>query len=524
MHLLHTRPAGAAATIDTLRTAAREAVADGALDTAVAYLERALVEPPRPDRRAPLVLELGEVEADHGVAGAAERLTEALASDQLTPDERARARAARARQLILRDPRQAADDLEAAIADADDPDTRLRLQSLLFDASAYVPDLDERRQALLRSDPSPVVLAHRAQDAAYRSRPASEVATLARQALEGGDLLRVVGPQATYHLLVMALRHAEQPALAAEALKAGEAEVHRLGSRFAMYFMDHARAYWELMYGSVTAAEAHARSALAITEEAALPLGRMTLVAMLAEVAIERDLDEAERQLASLTMTPELERVISGSDLIGVRAELHRLRGRLDEAERDARRARELRAGARVDDAAEVARRDPPRGDADRRPARRRGTSRARRGGGRGHPGGHPGHARDDHPRARPDRRPGHPPRGRRAARALRDAARARARPARGRRARPRARRGRQDRRDPHRRPRPRGRGAGRTARGAHPGRAPGGGTRRGGLGDREIAETLWVTRRTVEVQLSSALAKLGVRERGDLARALALP
>ena len=117
----------------------------------------------------------------------------------------------------------------------------MRLQSLLFDASAYVPDLDERRQALLRSDPSPVVLAHRAQDAAYRSRPASEVATLARQALEGGDLLRVVGPQATYHLLVMALRHAEQPALAAEALKAGEAEVHRLGSRFAMYFMDHAR-------------------------------------------------------------------------------------------------------------------------------------------------------------------------------------------------------------------------------------------------------------------------------------------
>ena len=97
VHLLHTRPAGAAATIDTLRTAAREAVADGALDTAVAYLERALVEPPRPDRRAPLVLELGEVEADHGVAGAAERLTEALASDQLTPDERAAAPALPAR-------------------------------------------------------------------------------------------------------------------------------------------------------------------------------------------------------------------------------------------------------------------------------------------------------------------------------------------------------------------------------------------------------------------------------------------
>ena len=95
------------------------------------------------------------------------------------------------------------------------------------------------------------------------------------------------------------------------------------------------------MYGSVTVAEAHARSALAITEEAALPLGRMTLVAMLARLRSSAT-STRPTALASLTMTPELERVISGSDLIGVRAELHRLRGRLDEAERDARRAREL--------------------------------------------------------------------------------------------------------------------------------------------------------------------------------------
>ena len=40
------------------------------------------------------------------------------------------------------------------------------------------------------------------------------------------------------------------------------------------------------------------------------------------------------------------------------------------------------------------------------------------------------------------------------------------------------------------------------------------------GLGDREIAETLWVTQRTVELQLTSALAKLGVRSREELARA----
>lgn len=343
VHLLHTRPAGARATIDTLRTAAREAVADGALDTAVSYLRRALEEPPARDRRGPLLAELGEVEAEHGVITAAERLGEAIASGQLTRDETARARAARARQTILRDPPAAADDLEVAVAEAEDPDVRLRLQSLLFDVTAYDPVLDDRRAVLLRSDPTPVVLAHRAQDAAYRSAPAEEVTALAREALAGGELLRVVGPQGTYHLLLLALRHAEQPALAAEALAAGEAEVRRIGSRYAMYFMDHARAYWELMYGSIAVAEAHARSALAITEEARLTLGRASLSALLAEVLIERGrLAEAEAQIATVTLTPVFERMITGADVLGVRAELHLARGRLEAAEAEARRAREL--------------------------------------------------------------------------------------------------------------------------------------------------------------------------------------
>jgi ATP/maltotriose-dependent transcriptional regulator MalT len=294
-----------------------------------------------------VLLELGQVEADHGAPGAAERLSDALAAG-LSGDDAARARAARARQMILRDPVAAADELEAAVAGAEGAEVRLGLQSLLFDVTAYDPAHDQRRAVLLEAgrrdpDPSLVVLAHLAQDAAYRSAPAADVAALARRALEGGRLLSAVGPQGTYHLLILALRHAEQAALAAEALAAGEAAVRRMGSRHSMYFMDHGRAYWELMFGSVAAAEAHARSALAITEEAALPLGRLSLISILAEVLIERDqLDEAEAHINSLELTPQFERVVSGSDLVSARAELHRLRGRLDLAERDARRAREL--------------------------------------------------------------------------------------------------------------------------------------------------------------------------------------
>jgi ATP/maltotriose-dependent transcriptional regulator MalT len=172
------------------------------------------------------------------------------------------------------------------------------------------------------------------------------VAALARRALAGGRLLATVGAQGTYHLLILSLRHAEQAGLAAEALSAGEAAVRRAGSRHSMYFMDHGRAYWELMFGSVAIAEAHARSALVITEEAALPLGRLSLAALLAEILIERgNLEEADAFIASVPMSPALERIVSGSDLIGARAELHRLRGRLDDAEVDARRALALVRG-----------------------------------------------------------------------------------------------------------------------------------------------------------------------------------
>ena len=42
------------------------------------------------------------------------------------------------------------------------------------------------------------------------------------------------------------------------------------------------------------------------------------------------------------------------------------------------------------------------------------------------------------------------------------------------------------------------------------------------GLSNREIAESLWVTRKTVELHLGNAYSKLGIRSRGQLPRELA--
>lgn len=82
-HLLHTEPAGEEWTVDMLRRAARDATQRGAPETAARWLRRALAEPPTPAER-PLVLhELGAAEllagpSDGGPAAAEVHLADAV--------------------------------------------------------------------------------------------------------------------------------------------------------------------------------------------------------------------------------------------------------------------------------------------------------------------------------------------------------------------------------------------------------------------------------------------------------------
>jgi hypothetical protein len=93
VHLLACEPAGEEWVVDVLRRAARAAVAEGAGDTAVAHLRRALAEPPASRDRAGLLLELGERRLAAGDAQGVDDLTAALDAG-LQGDEAARALAA----------------------------------------------------------------------------------------------------------------------------------------------------------------------------------------------------------------------------------------------------------------------------------------------------------------------------------------------------------------------------------------------------------------------------------------------
>src|SRR5215472_6353182 len=80
---------GDAATVLLLRSMADEALSRGAPDPAIAYLRRALEEPPPPSDRAALLRELGIAQGQRGLFAAAETLRAAL-SCVTTPKERAR--------------------------------------------------------------------------------------------------------------------------------------------------------------------------------------------------------------------------------------------------------------------------------------------------------------------------------------------------------------------------------------------------------------------------------------------------
>ena len=79
-HLLRTAPTGSRETVARLRRAAESAGFGAASDTACAYLERALAEPPRPQERAELLFMLGGSETVAGRFEATEHLRAALAA------------------------------------------------------------------------------------------------------------------------------------------------------------------------------------------------------------------------------------------------------------------------------------------------------------------------------------------------------------------------------------------------------------------------------------------------------------
>ena len=260
-----------------LRRAAAEAARHGAPHTAAAYLERALKERAPGDDRGRLLAELATVVFDAGLPDSRERLREALAEahdrdsrlDVLT-------RLAALNVVDIDEPGLSAL-FEQELASETDPRTRLAIEAAALDTLITIPARHEeraRRVAAIEVDAiaDPVlrrtVLAHRAWAGTERGVPgAAACAALAREALEGDELLRDAGRRAAFHLATRALvmadhadeAHAAIARLRDHAIQRGSLRLHAAA---AWYAADLA-----LRRGHLAEAEDEARSALCLVDD-----------------------------------------------------------------------------------------------------------------------------------------------------------------------------------------------------------------------------------------------------------------
>ena len=237
-HLLSAHPYGDAWIVDALRAAARGAVARGAPEAAVSYLRRAVSEPPSPDARLEVLLELGRAEAMLPMTHDFTALREALALAQ-DPRERAEIAFEPALFGVLRN-----GDAVAVIDDALQSESELEpdLVALLDQAriGGGIGDLDASPRLIARARrcfdaaargeiDDPRMLAMLSDTAVLAGLPADVGVRLATAALADNRLLQE-WLEDGYVTAALALCQSDHLDEAASALDAGLLEAQRRGS------------------------------------------------------------------------------------------------------------------------------------------------------------------------------------------------------------------------------------------------------------------------------------------------------
>ena len=307
-HLRAAPARGEAWVVEVLTSAATAARRKGAADSAVAYLARALAEPPPPERRAEVLLELGRAEAlTHGPA-AAEHLREAYGA--LTdPQARGEVGQMLGRALLFTGfpedavavVRRAAAELPPELEDLRKALEAFELFSVLFGADD--PDQLRRLQhhrTLSVGDGvgAKMLAAIAAQEWVYACGPADACSELSLAALAGGELIAADnGLLATCAITNLVFADREE---ALDWWEVARADAYRGGSLFAIAALNLWWGFTQYRRGELAEAEESLRTALG---ELALwgygeQQAQIYCDAFLADVLRERgDLDGARRAL-----------------------------------------------------------------------------------------------------------------------------------------------------------------------------------------------------------------------------------
>lgn len=267
-HLLESDRSGDAAVVEHLRAAARAAGAQGAMDVAVTYLRRALAEPPAADQHAGVLTELGAAELAAGQPDAAAERLAAAALEESDESARIDIVLRRRHALVL------ADRIGEALAVVDAE--RDRSASELLDAAALgagqldfvvvrgiAHRLEELRARAL--DPAvrePLTLAVAASASAFTNAPVEDVVALTQRAVAA---LPDAHPASDYTVegqLAVALYLSEQFQLVAQLSSRWLDDARRRGSLPRFISMATMRANCSYRTGALADAEADARDGL----------------------------------------------------------------------------------------------------------------------------------------------------------------------------------------------------------------------------------------------------------------------
>jgi DNA-binding CsgD family transcriptional regulator len=336
VHLLATDPAGSDETVTALRAAGRSALGRGAPETAVNCLRRALAEPPRPATRPKVLHELGSAANQVGECRALEWTREAFELTQEQP-ERAAIGAEHGAQLLNYE-----DDADAAVAvfersleGLEDRELRRRLEALLLwagitTASARARAKDRMREARtvlerVEGEQTQLLATPVAIEVAISNGTAAAAAHLARRALAGGGLMRQCAaaflPFA--HLAGVALTYSGELDAAEHTFDDVIEHFRARGSLTAVAAGCAFRADVHYLAGDLAAAEADARLCIEEPAAAAWPITNGVATAALVSTQIEYGRPEiARRHLESLAASGYNPEVLPSQVLRRSRAQL----------------------------------------------------------------------------------------------------------------------------------------------------------------------------------------------------------
>jgi len=349
VHLLAAEPAADAWALHTLRAAAGRALARGAPEAAAALMRRAVAEPPAQIEWAATLLDLGRAERLAGAPDAVEHLRQAL---ERATDRRLRVEAARelsAALAIAARLEEAVELLEGVIERAPDREAALLLEAHLFGlsqasdalAARVASRLERVCEGLLGDTPGErLALAANVFHRAFLGvGSGDEAAALARRAWGEGRLVReATGDHFALYGPLIALRDTDHHDELRPMFEGALADARARGSAAAVALTLSTLARLEQLEGNLVDAEAAGRNALEAAASSThyrliLPLALSALILPLVE---RGRLDAADDVLAAhgLAAGPPPP-TTTGNPFLAARAKLRLAQGRADDAVND---------------------------------------------------------------------------------------------------------------------------------------------------------------------------------------------